>query len=73
MRSEENCRREGLESKTKGFSLETWVGSCPGEDQRIWDILLYNTDRKLNTFTSKQRSLKTLLSQRLISSMKLGP
>lgn len=35
VKSEGNCRREGLESKTKGLSLETGVGLCPGEEQRI--------------------------------------
>lgn len=32
--------KEGLESETKGLPLETRVGLCPGEDQRIYDILL---------------------------------
>lgn len=32
--------KEGLESETKGLPLETRVGLCSGEDQRIYDILL---------------------------------
>lgn len=55
---EGNCRREGLESKTKGLSPETWVGPRPGKSQRVWHIPLQKTDRKRRTSTSKQRSLK---------------